>query len=71
VSVKGKTESDNPRLLNWRQVCKLLGCKRTHFYQLVNSGRLPAVRVGKLRGVRVEEDAVRRFLAACALKNAL
>ncbi|MDR2077144.1 MAG: excisionase family DNA-binding protein [Desulfovibrio sp.] len=69
--MKGKTESDNPRLLNWRQVCKLLGCKRTHFYQLVNSGRLPAVRVGKLRGVRVEEDAVRRFLAACALKNAL
>ena len=63
--------SRTPRLLNWQQVCKLLGCKRTHFYQLVNSGKLPAVRVGKLRGVRVEEDAVRRFLASCKLTNGL
>jgi excisionase family DNA binding protein len=65
----GKSGTDTSRLLNWQQVCKLLGCKRTHFYQLVNSGKLPAVRVGKLRGVRVEEDAVRQFLAACLLQK--
>jgi excisionase family DNA binding protein len=60
-----------PRLLNWQQACKILGCKRSHFYNLVNSGKISAVRVGKLRGVRVEEDAVRRFLASCALTNGL
>ena len=33
--------------LNWRQACAILGCSRSHFYNLVNSGELPAERYGK------------------------
>lgn len=39
--------------LNWQQACKILGCSQSHFYNLVNSGDLPAIRSGKVRGVRV------------------
>lgn len=56
------SEAEEGRMLNWRQVCALLGCKRSHFYTLVNSGRLPAVRVGEVRGVRVHEDDVQEYL---------
>ena len=38
-------ESEGKRL-NWRQACEILGCKRTRFYQLVNSGQLRAFRLG-------------------------
>lgn len=42
--------------LNWKQACQLLGCKKTHFYKLVNSGRLRAFRIGESkRGLWVYE----------------
>ena len=44
------------RKLNWRQACARLGCKKSHFYNLVNSGRLPAQRHGELRGIWVYEE---------------
>ncbi len=37
-------------MLNWRQVCAMLGCSRSFFYTLVNSGSLPAVRFGDVKG---------------------
>lgn len=40
--------------LNWQQACKILNCSKSHFYNLVNSGELPAERSGKIRGVRVK-----------------
>lgn len=50
------TEVDEKgRKLNWREACALLGCKKSHFYQLVNSGILPAIRIGKIKGLRVYE----------------
>ena len=66
--------TDNTRLLNWRQVCKLLGCKRSHFYNLVNSGRIPAIRIGRqgsVRGIRVDEADVLRFLRECKRTDGL
>ena len=39
--------------LNWQQACALMGCSRSHFYNLVNSGMLMAQRYGKIKGVRV------------------
>ena len=39
--------------VNWQQACKILECSKSHFYNLINSGELPAVRSGKVRGVRV------------------
>lgn len=34
------------RRLNWKQACEILGCKKTRFYELVNSGKLRGFRVG-------------------------
>ena len=45
-----------PELLNWEQACKVLGCGKTHFYYLVNSGHLPAQRSGKVKGIRVKNS---------------
>lgn len=50
------------RLLNWHQACTLLGCSRSHFYNLVNSGRLPAIRTGEVKGVRVYEADCQEYL---------
>ncbi len=47
--------------LNWRQACAILGCSRSHFYNLVNSGELPAERYGRVKGVRVLEADCLRF----------
>lgn len=51
--------------INWRQACALLGCSRSHFYRLVNSGELPAFRVGR-RGLWVYEADCRELLRPVA-----
>lgn len=51
------------RKLNWRQACALLGCKKSHFYNLVNSGRIPAQRHGEMRGIWVYEGDCTDYLA--------
>ena len=48
--------------LNWQQACRILGCSKTHFYRLVNSGDLPAVRYGKVKGVTVKKADCERYL---------
>lgn len=48
--------------LNWREACSLLGCKKSHFYNLVNSGRLPSARHGAMRGVWVYEKDCLEYL---------
>lgn len=50
------------RKLNWRQACMLLSCSRSHFYNLVNTGKLPAIRTGEVKGVRVFEEDCLEFL---------
>lgn len=54
--------ADKGRKLNWRQACKLLDCSRSHFYNLVNSGRLPSTRNGEVKGVRVWEKDCEAYL---------
>ena len=49
-------------VLDWREACALLGCSQSHFYNLVNAGLLPAVRNGKMRGVRVHRKDCLRYL---------
>ena len=46
-------EDELPEMLNWQQACKLLGCSKSHFYNLVNIGELPSLRSGKVKGIRV------------------
>ncbi|UWX06422.1 helix-turn-helix domain-containing protein [Taurinivorans muris] len=40
-------------LLNWKQACTILSCSRSYFYNLVNTGVLQGLRLGKKQGVRV------------------
>lgn len=49
--------------VNWQQACAILGCSKSHFYNLVNAGALPAVRNGKIRGVRVRRTDCETYLA--------
>lgn len=54
--------NDSLKKLNWREACALLGCKKSHFYNLVNSGKIPAVRTGEIKGVRVLESDCMKYL---------
>lgn len=53
---------DKGRKLNWEQAIAVLDCSRSHFYNLVNSGRLPAIRTGEVKGVRVYEADCQAYL---------
>ncbi|MDR2821200.1 MAG: helix-turn-helix domain-containing protein [Desulfovibrio sp.] len=57
---------EKSRLLNWQEACKLLSCKRSHFYNLVNSGALAAVRLGEVKGLRVREEDCLKYLRSRA-----
>lgn len=50
------------RTLNWKQACDLLGCSQSHFYNLVNAGKIPSSRHGVVRGVRVTERDCLQYL---------
>ncbi len=52
------------KLLNWTEVCTRLGCGRSQFYVLVNSGQLPHTRIGRSRGIRVSEADLAQFIRA-------
>jgi excisionase family DNA binding protein len=54
--------AEKEKKLNWLQACKLLGCSKSHFYRLVNSGDLPAVRFGTSRGTLVKKSDCERYL---------
>ena len=48
--------------IHWQQAVKILGCSKSHFYNLVNSGALPSVRSGKVRGVRVRREDCENYV---------
>ena len=50
-----------PLLVGIEDVGRLLGCRRTLVYQLIRSGRLPAVKVGAL--TKVSMRSVEKFVA--------
>ena len=58
----GNNNSASEKKLNWREACALLGCKKSHFYNLVNSGKIPAIRTGEIKGVRVLESDCLKYL---------
>ena len=57
--------SEDRKKLNWRQACAILSYSRSHFYNLINSGKLPAIRMGAVKGVRVFEDDCIQYLNSC------
>jgi excisionase family DNA binding protein len=44
------------------EVARRLNCSRQHVYNLINSGELKAVRLGKRMGLRVAESDIFVFL---------
>lgn len=54
---------DLGRKLNWRQACDVLGCSRSFFYNLVNTGLLPSRRYGRVKGIWVYERDCLEYLA--------
>jgi excisionase family DNA binding protein len=54
--------TEKEKRLNWKDACKFLGCSKSHFYRLVNSGELPAVRFGTSRGTLVKKLDCERYL---------
>ena len=50
------------RLLNIDQVRRRLNCSKSHVYNLIQSGELPAVTLGASKGKRVYESEVERYL---------
>ncbi len=48
--------------VDWQGACKILGCKKSHFYNLVNMGILPSERSGLVRGVRVYVEDCKEYL---------
>ncbi len=57
------------RKLTCTEACILLGCRKSHFYNLVKTGVLPAHRHGKLRGIWVYERDCEEYLNTRAAKN--
>lgn len=51
----GIDESAPPGLMTPEQVAAYLGCKRTFCYELLRSGAIPSLKVGRLRRVRRED----------------
>ena len=56
-------ENDEKLLLTVVEAAHRLGIGRTLMYELLNSGQIESVHVGRLRKVPVE--ALKRFVAAC------
>lgn len=49
------------RLLNVVQVMERLNCSRSFVYKLVGAGKLKALRLGEVKGLRVTEKSLIRF----------
>lgn len=55
-------QKDKGRKLNWKQACEILNCSKSHFYNLVNAGKIPGFRNGKVYGLWVWERDVIEYL---------
>jgi excisionase family DNA binding protein len=52
---KGIKERTPPGLMTPEQVAAYLGCGRTYAYELLRTGEIPSLKVGRLRRVRRED----------------
>jgi excisionase family DNA binding protein len=50
------------RLLEVVQVAKRLTVSKSTVYRVIDSGKLPSVRVGPVNGIRVRESAVEGYM---------
>lgn len=59
----GSSQPAPDRLLNIDQVRRRLNCSRSHVYNLIQTGQLPATTLGESKGKRVYESTVEAFIA--------
>jgi len=64
-------ENVRDRLLNVEQVRHRLGCSRSHVYNLISMGDLPAFKIGGRNGMRVKESVLNAFILKCEKAEAL
>jgi excisionase family DNA binding protein len=57
----------NPKLLSPAEVAELLGVHRASVYRRINSGGLPAIRLGEDGPLRIRSDRLEDWLAATAV----
>ncbi len=50
------------RLLTVKQVSKILTCGTSHVYNLINFGKLKAIKIGMARGYRIYEKDVEAIM---------
>lgn len=60
--LKNGDKSRTDRLLNIDQVRRRLNCSKSHVYNLIQAGGLPAVTLGDSKGKRVYESEVDLYL---------
>ncbi len=60
--LKSPEHSRGDRLLNIDQVRRRLNCSKSHVYNLISSGELPAVTLGESKGKRVYEADIDQYL---------
>lgn len=53
------------KLLEVAQVAKMLTISPSTVYRLIESGKLPHVRVGAVNGIRVRKSALDEYLRGC------
>lgn len=55
---------DNSRetILTVKDVCEMLKCGTSHVYNMVNSGKIPAFRLGDRKGIRIKESDVKKVM---------
>ena len=54
--MKEKGEPEMGKRLRIKAVAARLDCTEKHVYRLIDQGKLPAIRVGERRGLRIDES---------------
>lgn len=51
------------KLLDVQQVRKRLNCSKSYVYALIDRGELLCIKLGKVKGYRIPEEAVDQYMA--------
>lgn len=55
-----------PKIFTVAEAAEYLRCDNSSVYRMINGGRLRSIRVGRKKGLRITEDALRAYLEGSA-----